>query len=134
MNNPKHQYRLGVDQLESSAAEKDLEVLMGNKLSMSQQCAFVARRANGILGHIKKSVASRVDVKRKGPDSSQWCPVTGNGGNGHKLEHGKFCLNVKKNFTLRVTEHWNRLHREAVESPSLEIFKTHLDMLLCNLL
>ena len=35
-------------------------------------------------------------------------------------------------FTVMVTEHWNRLHREAVESPSLEIFKTHLDTYLCD--
>ena len=34
-------------------------------------------------------------------------------------------------FTLRVMEHWNRLPREFEESPSLEIFKTHLDKVLC---
>lgn len=38
--------------------------------------------------------------------------------------HRKFYLNMRKNFfTLQVTEHWNRLLREAVQSPSLEIFK-----------
>jgi len=53
-------------------------------------------------------------------------------GNGHKL---KFHLNMRKNFfPLRVTEHWNRLPRELVESPSLEIFKTRLDKILYSLL
>ena len=49
-------------------------------------------------------------------------------GNGHKLKHRKFRLNMRKNFfTLRVTEPWNRLRREVVESSSLEIFRTRLD-------
>ncbi|KFV80514.1 hypothetical protein N308_01193, partial [Struthio camelus australis] len=51
--------------------------------------------------------------------------------NGHKLKHRKFHLNMRKNFfTVRVTEHRNRLPIEAVESPSLEIFKTRLDRIL----
>ena len=56
-------------------------------------------------------------------------------GNGHKLKHRKFRLNRRKNnFPLRVTEPWQRLPREVVESPSLEIFNTHLDAVLCSLL
>jgi len=56
-------------------------------------------------------------------------------GNGHKLKQRKFHLNMRKNFfTLSVTEHWNRLPREVVEPPSLEIFKTRLDKVLCSLL
>jgi len=56
-------------------------------------------------------------------------------GNGHKMKHRKFDLNMRKNFfILRVMEHWNRLPREIVESPSLEIFKTRLDNVLCSLL
>jgi len=54
--------------------------------------------------------------------------------NGLKLERRKFCTNMQKNFlTVRVTEHWNRLPREVVESP-VEMFKTHLDSYLCDLL
>jgi len=55
-------------------------------------------------------------------------------GNGHNLKHRKFQLNVRKNFTLRVTEHWNRLPRVVVDSPALEIFKSRLDKVLCSLL
>ena len=55
-------------------------------------------------------------------------------GKGHKLKQRKFQLNTTKNFfTLRVTEPWLRLPRQVVESPSLEIFKTHLDTVLCSL-
>jgi len=58
-NNPMHQYRLGVDLQESSSAERDLGVLVEDRLTMSQQCVLVAKKASGLLRCIKKSVASR---------------------------------------------------------------------------
>ena len=54
-------------------------------------------------------------------------------GNGHKRKHRMFPLNIRKHFlTVRVSEPRNRLPREAVESSSLEIFKSCLDRVLGN--
>ncbi|PKU49562.1 hypothetical protein llap_115 [Limosa lapponica baueri] len=55
-----HQYRLGADLLESSSVEKDLGVLVDNRMTMSLQCVLVAKKANGILGCIRKGVISRL--------------------------------------------------------------------------
>ncbi|KFW79661.1 hypothetical protein N305_11202, partial [Manacus vitellinus] len=54
--------------------------------------------------------------------------------NGFKVKESRFRSDIRKKFfTVRVVRHWHRLPREAVDAPSLEVFKARLDGALSNL-
>lgn len=146
-NNPKQPYRLEEAWLESCLMERDLGVLMDSRLNMSQQCAQVAKKADGIVACIRNGVSRTREVilplysALVRPHLEYcvqfWAPQHRKDmrGNGLKLRQGKFRLDIRKHFfTERVVRYWNRLPREVVESPSLDVFKSHLDVVLRDMI
>jgi len=54
----RHKYKVGEEWLQNNPAERDLEVVVGSRFNMSQQCALAAKGANHILECIKHSIIS----------------------------------------------------------------------------
>lgn len=51
--------------------------------------------------------------------------------NGLEVCQGRFRFNIRKNsFSGGEVTHWNRMPREAMELPFLEVFKKHTDLVL----
>ncbi|KAK4821041.1 hypothetical protein QYF61_012221 [Mycteria americana] len=123
-SNPMQRYRLGEEWLESCLVEKDLGVLVDSWLNMSQQCAQVAKKANGILACIKNSVASRT--------RAVIVPCTRHCLEKRRLRGDLIALyNYLKGGCREVGSVSSpKLPREVVESPSLEVFKRRLDEVL----
>lgn len=76
--------------------------------------SLVKRRLRGDLINVDKYLKGR--FQEDGARLLSVMPNDKKRGNRHKVKYRKFHLNRRKEiFTLRVTDHWNRLPRVVVE-------------------
>uniref|UniRef100_A0A452HYE6 Reverse transcriptase domain-containing protein n=1 Tax=Gopherus agassizii TaxID=38772 RepID=A0A452HYE6_9SAUR len=59
INNKNFRYTLGTHQLEATEEEKDLGVLVDHRMTMSRQCDMAVKKANAVLGCIRRGISSK---------------------------------------------------------------------------
>ncbi|CAM4378502.1 unnamed protein product [Caretta caretta] len=59
INNKNFSYKLRMHQLEVTEEEKDLGVLVDHRMTMSRQCDMAVKKANAVLGCIRRGISSR---------------------------------------------------------------------------